>query len=189
MFCLSKKTDYALIGLAFLAQNPHRVASAREIAEAYGLPRPLLMNILKTLHQQGILRSIRGSSGGYQIAVNLDTVALYDLIRVLERTEPAARVLDDGTMSNVPARRRVNLAGPVAAPIQALHYKFRRFLRDVKLSDLLLAGRRIDVPLERLEAHDRPSAGRAASDRSTSIRNATVPALRNTPAPEPVVSV
>jgi Rrf2 family iron-sulfur cluster assembly transcriptional regulator len=158
MFCLSKKTDYALTGLAFLAQNPHRVASAREIAEAYGLPRPLLMNIFKTLHQQGMLRSIRGSNGGYQIVAKLDAVSLYDLIRVLEQNEPAARVPDDETISNVPARRRSKLTGPVAAPIQALHYKFRRFLRDVKLSDLLLPGRRIDVPLERLEAHER-SAG------------------------------
>jgi Rrf2 family protein len=157
MFCLSKKTDYALIGLAYLSENPERVASARQIAEAYALPLPLLMNILKTLHQHGILLSIRGSNGGYQVAVNLNTVSLYDLITLLERNEPAARVLDlaDGASPRVPPRRQAKLAGPVAAPIEALHYKFRRFLKDVKLSDLLTPGRRIDVPLERLGSRDR----------------------------------
>jgi Rrf2 family protein len=140
MFCLSKKTDYALIALAYLAEHQDRVSSAREIAEANGAPLPLLMNILKVLHQRGILRSLRGSTGGYQIAVDLDKWSLSDLIGILEGSEPAARVLDAQTQQ----------AGPVAAPIQALHYKLRRFLKDVKLSDLLLAGRRIDVPLERL---------------------------------------
>jgi Rrf2 family protein len=140
MFCLSKKTDYALIALAYLAEHQDRIWSAREIAEANGAPLPLLMNILKAMHQRGILRSLRGSTGGYQIAVDLDDWSLNDLIGLLEGTEPAARVLDAQTEP----------AGPVAAPIQALHYKLRRFLKDVKLSDLLLPGRRIDVPLERL---------------------------------------
>jgi Rrf2 family protein len=172
MFCLSKKTDYALIGLAFLSENPERVASAREIAEAYGLPLALLMNILKTLHQHGILLSIRGSNGGYQIAANLNAVSLYDLISLLERNEPAARVLDlqDEAAPRVPARRRAKLAGPVAAPIEALHYKFRRFLKDVKLSDLLTPGRRIDVPLERLGSRDRcVTAARTPRERQASV--------------------
>jgi len=157
MFCLSKKTDYALIGLAYLAERPHRVSSAREIAEAHALPLPLLMNILKAMHQQGILHSIRGSCGGYRIATNLDAVSLYDLIRMLERTAPTERVLDEKDLQ-IPERRRARLAGPVAAPIQALHYKLRRFLKDVKLSDLLLPGRRIDVPIERLESHVRSTS-------------------------------
>ena len=168
MFCLSKKTDYALIGLAYLSENPQRIASAREIAEAYQLPLPLLMNILKTLHQQGILLSIRGSNGGYQLAVNPSTVSLYDLISVLERNEPAARVLDlDDAGPHVPERRRAKLAGPVAAPIEALHYKFRRFLKEVKLSDLLTPGRRIDVPLERVRASERSLVAPAGKKQPT----------------------
>ena len=150
MFCLSKKTDYALIGLAFLSENPDRVCSAREIAVAYDLPPSLTMNVLKSLHQAGILRSSRGSSGGYRIAADLERYSLYDLMALLERIEPTARVLEESSSWQVPQRRRSRLAGPAAAAIQALHYKVRQFLKDVKLSDLLLPGRRIDVPLERL---------------------------------------
>ena len=39
-------------------------------------------------------------------------------------------------------------AEPVHAPVRALHYRLERFLQDVKLSDLILPGRRIDVPWE-----------------------------------------
>ena len=38
-----------------------------------------------------------------------------------------------------------------SAPV-ALQYQLVRFLKDVKLSDLVLPGRRIDVPAERLSA-------------------------------------
>jgi Rrf2 family protein len=150
MFCLSKKTDYALIALAFMGENPQRVWPSREIAQACALPRALVTKILKELHQAGILQSSRGSTGGYHIAADLEKHSLHDLIQLLEQSAPAARVLDESPDSRIPLRRRANLAGPAAAPIQALHYKFRRFLSDVKLSDLLMPGRRIDVPLERL---------------------------------------
>src|ERR1700728_2713904 len=84
MLSLSKKTDYALIALAYLAERPGRVASAREIAEARDLPAALLMNILKELQHHGLLRSTRGVKGGYEIAVDLAAVSLHQLIVALE---------------------------------------------------------------------------------------------------------
>ena len=68
MLALGKKMDYALISLAWLAERSGRAISAREIAEANDLPLPALMQILKTLHQHGMLRSTRGVKGGYRSA-------------------------------------------------------------------------------------------------------------------------
>ena len=59
MLRLSRKADYALISLGYLAEHQTHVVSAREIAERCELPLPLLMNILKVLHQRGVLRSVR----------------------------------------------------------------------------------------------------------------------------------
>src|SRR5690349_2284400 len=84
MFCLSKKSEYALVALAFLAEQPGRLASAREIAEARGLPIALLMNILKNLQGHGLLSSGRGVKGGYQLARDLGRLSLYELIAVVE---------------------------------------------------------------------------------------------------------
>src|SRR5687768_11228888 len=91
MLSLSKKTDYALIALAYLAERG-RVSSAREIAASAGsgpLPLPLLMNILKTLHQHGFLESTRGAKGGYRIGTVLDVTSLHDLISILKCSGPA----------------------------------------------------------------------------------------------------
>ena len=140
MLRLSKKADYALISLGYLAEHPEHVVSAREIAERCQLPLPLLMNILKTLHQRGILKSSRGASGGYRIAGDLAKLSLLELSGILENADGDPRS---------PAEldhKRFALHGPA----QALQYRIVRFMRDVTVADLVMPGRRIDVPLERV---------------------------------------
>src|SRR5687767_12699326 len=91
MLRLSKKADYALISLGYLAEHPEHVVSAREIAERCQLPLPLLMNILKVLHQRGVLKSSRGASGGYRIASDLSKLSLLELSGILENADGDGR--------------------------------------------------------------------------------------------------
>jgi Rrf2 family protein len=150
MLCLTRKTDYALIALGYLAERQDRVVSAREIARGFNLPEALLMNILKSLQGDGILRSTRGKHGGYRIAGDLEEISLYELIRVLEgKVEPGC------DHEEAAARVRGNWK---PAPIRAIQSKMMQFLRDVTLADLVLPGRRIDVPVEAL------SGARAAAN-------------------------
>lgn len=137
MIAISRKTDYALIALSCLIGQDHGVLSARQIAQRHHLPLPLVMNILKTLQHNGILSSTRGPRGGYRVIVDLDRVSLLDLIRILD--ESAGAPLDE------PAQARRRLLAP---PLEALYHRLLGFLRDVKVLDLIAAGRRIDVPLE-----------------------------------------
>jgi Rrf2 family protein len=160
MLCLSRKTDYALIALGHLAERRHEVVSAREVARAYDLPEALLMNILKALQKHSIVRSTRGIHGGYRIGIDLETVSLHELIRILEgKVEPGCdHEHDQGGPISV-------RGGSAQAPIQALHYKLMQFLHDVSLADLLMPGRRIDVPSEALRRVRRKnSTGRAAGE-------------------------
>ncbi len=143
MLCVSKKIDYALSALSFLAVHAGRVCSAREIAETHNLPLPRLMNLLKRLHRQGLVRSVRGVRGGYLVSDSLDKVSLYDLITFLE-VDPAHRVNGEA------------IAGNGFAPIQALQYRLIGFLKDVSVADLILPGRRIDVPIERVRSTREP---------------------------------
>jgi Rrf2 family protein len=139
MLCVSKKVDYALSALSFLAVHAGRVCSAREIAETHNLPLPRLMNLLKRLHRRGLVRSVRGVRGGYLVSDQLHQVSLYDLITILE-VDPAHRVNGEA------------IAGNGFAPIQALQYRLIGFLKDVSVADLILPGRRIDVPIERVRS-------------------------------------
>ena len=145
MLSLNRKTDYALVALAFMADRSGQWSSAREIAQSSSVPPALLMNVLKILHQGGILRSTRGMRGGYQIAADLERLSLFDLTRVIARAEP----LPTGATGEPECcgRYKIDTSG-LHGPVHAFHHKLRQFLKAVKLSDLVLPGRRIDVPLE-----------------------------------------
>ena len=143
MLRLSKKADYALISLGYLAEHASHVVSAREIAERCQLPLPLLMNILKVLHQRGILKSVRGANGGYQIASDLSEVSLLELSDLLDRTEETWSLKQ-------PRRLEVEKQMALHGPAQALQYRLVRFMDEVSVADLVMPGRRIDVPLERV---------------------------------------
>lgn len=142
MLCLSRKTEYALLALGYLAERPGQIIGARDLAVAYALPTALLMNILKTLQQHRVLVSRRGMRGGYQVGADLERVSLHDLIRMLEGKVEAGCDHERGR-------------GSAEAPIAALHFKMMQFLRDVSLADLVMPGRRIDVPVEVLKSKRR----------------------------------
>ncbi|HXE53288.1 MAG TPA: Rrf2 family transcriptional regulator [Tepidisphaeraceae bacterium] len=151
MLSLSRKVDYALIALAHLAGRPGRTSSAREIAEAYDLPPALLMNIMKELQQLEVVRSLRGTKGGYLLAIDPAAMSLYDLIVGLEGPvqttdcipAPDEQAEPDGCTC------RATLRCPVQAPLRALHERLVGFLRQVRLADIIRPTH-IDVPLARV---------------------------------------
>jgi Rrf2 family protein len=145
MLCLSKKTEYALIALGYLAERPGRVVSAREIASAFDLPLPLLMNILKTLNRNSVLDSERGVRGGYRIGPALESASLHELIAIVDGE--AAELVEVHQDPQGIEHRPLS----AYASVQALNLRLTRFLREVKVADLVMPGRRIDVPSERVK--------------------------------------
>jgi Rrf2 family protein len=55
MLRLTRKADYGLIAVKHLAER--RASSAKEIANCYGIPLPLLAKVLQKLARQGLLKS------------------------------------------------------------------------------------------------------------------------------------
>lgn len=137
MLTLSKKTDYALISLAYLAGREGGLASAREIALAADLPLPLLMQILKTLHQRDILHSTRGVKGGYRLSRRVESISLLGLIRLMDGETSAAEM------------------APLELPLRAMRRKLAEFLDQVNVIDIIRPGRRIDVPVESVRVIER----------------------------------
>jgi Rrf2 family protein len=165
MLCITKKTEYALVALAHLAEQPDRVASAREIAVGRDLPLPLLMNILKNLQSHGVLRSTRGVKGGYQIDRDLNALSLYELVAIVDcgGTSPEG---DCGCMEHAQAvASELDLARVARSqgPVQALQFTLVRFLKNIRLADVVLPGRRIDVPVERLQIKESQKLNRSIS--------------------------
>ncbi len=84
MLKLTKKADYGLIALRHIAVSPRGAASAKEIADAYGIPLPLLAKVLQTLTKTAMLKSVAGTNGGYMLARNPGAISALEVIRAID---------------------------------------------------------------------------------------------------------
>jgi Rrf2 family protein len=85
MLKLTKKADYGLIALRHLALGEMgATASAKEMADAYQLPLPLLAKILQKLAREGMLRSVAGTNGGYKLTRDPKTISAMEVIRAID---------------------------------------------------------------------------------------------------------
>ncbi len=147
MIGFTKKTDYALAALAYLARQANADASAvsaRQIAEDLNLPLSLLTNIMKELAQSRIVRSTRGAQGGYSLAAGPDHVSLHEIIVAME-----------GPISLTQCTEGLPIVGQdccsvcrcgIRKPIQRLHERLMGFFDSVTLADLV--DDQIDVALD-----------------------------------------
>src|SRR3989442_6575424 len=66
---ISRKIDYGLRAMIHLAGLPAgRIASLQDLSVPLHLPGEFLAKILKILTAKGLVRSIRGAHGGYELA-------------------------------------------------------------------------------------------------------------------------
>jgi Rrf2 family protein len=123
----SAKTTYgllALMELADVAGSGERL-QVGEIATRQAIPERYLEQMMTSLRRGGILRSIRGARGGYQLAQPADQILLSEVILCLEG-EPNAGDPSSGS--------------PELQVITALANELRRqrdaLLRTTTLADL-----------------------------------------------------
>ncbi len=85
MLKLTKKADYGLMALKYLAEHPETPAfSAKDLADAYGIPAQLLAKILQRLTKTGLLRSHAGMNGGYALARDARTISAFEVIHAID---------------------------------------------------------------------------------------------------------
>ena len=89
---ISRKIDYGLRAMIYLASIPQEsVVPFREIARQMDVPEDFLAKILKTLVDQGLVRSTRGPHGGYALARPPATISFLDVIEAVEGPSESGR--------------------------------------------------------------------------------------------------
>jgi FeS assembly SUF system regulator len=84
MLRISKLTDYATVIMSYLALDPDRVASAAHIAKEFHLGIPTVSKILKILCEAELVKSHRGTGGGYQLGRLATQITIADVISAME---------------------------------------------------------------------------------------------------------
>jgi Rrf2 family protein len=82
----STKTEYGLVALIELAEvhSGGGVLQAGEIARRQGIPERYLEQMLTSLRRSGLLRSLRGPKGGYQLTRSPETITVAEVLACLE---------------------------------------------------------------------------------------------------------
>lgn len=136
MLRLTKKADYGLMALKYLAEqvalSGRDVAqSAKDIAEAYHIPPQLLAKILQTLAKAGLLVSHAGTNGGYALARSAKEITAFEVIRAI-----------DGPLfitSCITIHGTCDLVGhcTIKEPLRKVNDSIKELLDGIKIGDLI----------------------------------------------------
>lgn len=81
---LTAYTDYTLRVLMYLGLKNGRLATIREISDAYGISANHLMKIIHNLGKLGYISTVRGRGGGLRLAGEPAEINLGQLVRRVE---------------------------------------------------------------------------------------------------------
>jgi Rrf2 family protein len=140
MLRLTKKADYGLMALKYLAEQalvpggkPSAAQSAKDIADAYHIPPQLLAKILQTLARAGLLVSHAGTNGGYALARPASEISAFEVIRAI-----------DGPLfitSCITIHGTCDLAGhcTIKEPLRKVNDSIKDLLSAIRIADLIEA--------------------------------------------------
>jgi Rrf2 family protein len=127
----------AMLDLAAHHESPQPVR-LKGIAEANSIPQRFLVQILLQLKGAGLVVSIRGASGGYQLARPPGEISLAEIINAIDRHS---------------APPPPPLAHPASAPAQAIRAVWeevqaeeQRILEQTTLTEMLDRTRQTGIP-------------------------------------------
>jgi Rrf2 family transcriptional regulator, cysteine metabolism repressor len=82
---LTTKSEYSLVALIYIARHQNKgYVKVEDICGEYGLSKKYLEQLLVSLKQSRLVKTKRGSSGGYKLAVLAETITLAEVIRFMD---------------------------------------------------------------------------------------------------------
>lgn len=131
MLKLTRKADYGLIALKHLAVNQARGSvSAKDIADTYGIPVPLLSKILQKLAREGFLKSEHGTNGGYRLARDSREITALEVIRSIDGPIFLTSCFTEHGMCSHSERCNVR------EPLRKVHEGILSLLAGISISDM-----------------------------------------------------
>lgn len=129
---ISAKAQYACIAMMELAggERDPQVVQVKTIAEVHGISQRFLVQILLQLKVHGLVRSIRGAAGGYQLARRPENISLADIIHAIDHATPAVP-------SALTALRRTPAVHAVSSVLQEIDARERQMLDEITLADVV----------------------------------------------------
>lgn len=129
MLKLTRKADYGLISLKHMAMK-NGSASAREIADAYGIPLPLLSKVLQALAKTGFVQSEHGANGGYRLRRDPGAITALEVIRSIDGPIFLTSCFTDSEVCGLASRCNVR------EPLRKVHEGIQNLLGSITIADM-----------------------------------------------------
>lgn len=134
MLRLTKKADYGLMALKYLAEHPNEASlSAKDIAVAYHIPPQLLAKVLQLLAREGLLHSHAGMNGGYTLARSPGTISAFEVIRIIDGPLFITSCVTDSGPCDLTS------SCTIKEPLARVNDTISDVLKKIKISDLVEA--------------------------------------------------
>jgi len=93
---IPRRVDYGLRAVIYLSnQDPEKCCSIAEIAKQQRVPRKFLEKIIQELTRSGLIKSKRGSYGGYTLARLPEAISFLDVVQAIEGPLAVNACLDE----------------------------------------------------------------------------------------------
>lgn len=118
--------------------SPNGVLSAAALAEFHGVSTSYLLKHLQALSRHGILNTVPGPKGGYNLARPAGKITLLDIVQAVEGPEPAFRCKEirQRGPNPLPGHKFAKPCGINLAMLRA-EKAYRAELRRVTIADLV----------------------------------------------------
>jgi len=82
---LTTKSEYSILALIYIARHKNEnFVKIKDICSRYNISKKYLDQLLFTLKQNRILKTRRGATGGYKLAVSPGKLTLAQIIRIMD---------------------------------------------------------------------------------------------------------
>ncbi len=140
MLRISKLTDYATVILAGLSEQDAGLCSATGLAEKTGVGLPTVSKLLKELQRAGLVVSVRGARGGYQLARAASEISASDIIDAVEGPVSLTECSSHQSLCELEENCQVGHSW------QRVNVAIRQALTEVRLTDLTARNGKISQP-------------------------------------------
>lgn len=135
MLKLSRMIDYGVVILSQMTNQRDGLATAPELAEATGLPAPMVSKIMKALARSDLVTSHRGVRGGYTLSRGPQDISVAAIVEALEGPVALTACVEASD-----SHCRVESLCPIRGGWEKVNDAIRDALEAVSLADLIYSG-------------------------------------------------
>lgn len=133
MFKISKKVEYALISLLYMADREEgELTTSRELSEIFNIPQEIGGKVLQSLTRGGFINSVQGVKGGYQLAIPAERIVVTDVISAVEGPLRVVGCAIDAENCTCDQLNYCNIRNPM----ETIQLKLIQFFNTISIKDL-----------------------------------------------------